>query len=166
MEPAKKLHPGIIALIVIVLIGIAATAAIVINGAASKDTNTTPETTQTTQQTTETEQTQDTTDAATDTSAYKDGTYSATGTYSSPGGQESIELTVTIKDGVITDTSLVANADSGDAKNYQTKFTSAYKGLIVGKDVEEVSLSRVAGSSLTSNGFNRALQQIKTDAEA
>jgi len=161
MEPAKKLHPGIIALIVIVLIGVAATAAIVINGAANKETNTTTETTQTTQQTEDT-----TTNTSTSTADYKDGTYSATGSYSSPGGLESIELTVTIKDGVITDTSLVTNATNGDAKDYQAEFASAYKSLIVGKNVERVTLSRVAGSSLTSNGFNRALEQIRTDAEA
>ena len=158
MEPAKKLHPGIIALIVIVLIGVAATAAIVINGAANKETNTTTETTQ---------QTEDTkTDTGTSTADYKDGTYSATGSYSSPGGLESIELTVTIKGGVITDTSLVTNATNGDAKDYQAEFASAYKSLIVGKNVERVTLSRVAGSSLTSNGFNRALEQIRTEAEA
>ena len=160
MEPAKKLHPGITALIVIVLIAIAATAAIVINGAANNKTNTV-ETPQTTQQTEGPQ-----TGTSTSTADYKDGTYKATGSYSSPGGLESIDLTVTIKDGVITDTSLVTNAKSGDAKNYQAEFASAYKGLIVGKDVERVTLSRVAGSSLTSNGFNRALEQIRTDAKA
>jgi hypothetical protein len=38
--------------------------------------------------------------------------------------------------------------------------------LVVGKSVDEVSLSRVAGSSLTSLGFNNALTQIKEDAKA
>jgi len=162
MEPAKKLHPGITALIVIVLIGVAATAAIVINGVANQDKDATSETTtQTTQPAADTPS-----DTSSSTTNYKDGTYSATGSYLSPGGRESIELTVTIKDGVIIDTSLVANATDADAKDYQAEFASSYKKLVVGKNVERVSLSRVAGSSLTSNGFNRALEQIKSDAEA
>ena len=157
MEPAKKLHPGIVALIIIVLIGIVASAVIVINQ--PKDTNT--QTTDTTTTSTST------TNADTSTTAsYKDGTYNATGSYSTPGGKESIALVVVIKDGVIAETSMVANAKNGDAKEYQAAFASTYKSLVVGKSVDKVSLSRVAGSSLTSNGFNDALDQIKSDAKA
>jgi len=163
MEPARKLHPGITALIVIALIGIAATAVIIINtNANKKDTST--ETTQVANETPESDM--PTTNSETSTSEYADGTYSATGSYSSPGGRESIELTVTIKNGVITSTDLVTNAKSGDARVYQSSFASGYKKLVVGKSVDSVSLSRVAGSSLTSNGFNNALDKIKTDAEA
>lgn len=157
MEPARKLHPGITALIVIVLVGIAATAVIVIHSNSNKTSDTS---TSTTTQTATTPA-----DTATSTT-YKDGTYNATGSYSSPGGRESIELTVTLKDGIITSTSLVADATNGDAKDYQAEFASSYKDLVVGKNVDRVSLSRVAGSSLTSNGFNDALDQIKTDAKA
>lgn len=161
MEPAKKLHPGITALIVIVLIGIAATAVIVIHNNSNPQTADTTNTTSTAT----TQQAQTAADNSTS-KTYKDGTYSATGSYASPGGRESIELTVTLKNGVITDTSLVADATDGDAKEYQADFKSAYKDMVVGKDITTVSLSRVAGSSLTSNGFNDALDQIKTDAKA
>jgi len=165
MQPARKIHPGITALIVIVLVGIVATAIIVINTQNSKDdtaeTTTSEQTTPSASETTTPEDSD-----ATIAGNYKDGTYSATGSYSSPGGRESIELTVTIAGGVITSTSLVENATSGEAKNYQDDFASGYKSLVVGKNVDEVSLSRVAGSSLTSNGFNAALDQIKSDAEA
>lgn len=156
MEPARKLHPGITALIVIVLVGIVATAVIIIHNNSDKPTADAVQTTQ---------QTADPADTTT-TTTYKDGTYNATGSYSSPGGRESIELNVTIKDGIITSTSLVADATDGDAKDYQAEFASAYKDLVVGKNIDRVSLSRVAGSSLTSNGFNTALDQIKTDAKA
>lgn len=164
MEPTKKLHPGITALIVIVLIGVVATAVIVINNSSKK---TPVETTDTTSQTETNSTAEDTTSTASEmTSAYKDGTYSATGSYSSPGGLQSIDLTVTIENGIITSTSLVTKATDGDAEEYQSDFASAYKGFVVGKKVGNVSLSRVAGSSLTSNGFNKALDQIKTDAQA
>lgn len=154
MEQPRKLSPAIAAIIVIVLVGIAATAVIVINNTAQKQ-----------QSSTDSNIFSPTTPAVTHES-YKDGSYSATGSYSTPNGQESIDLTVTIKDGVITSTSLVQNARSGEAKEYQAEFASGYKDLVVGKNVNDVSLSRVAGSSLTSNGFNRALNQIKDDAAA
>ena len=166
MQPARKIHPGITALIVIVLVGIVATAIIVINMQNSKDDAT--ETTTSEQANPDGTEATTTPEGSNSTIAsnYKDGTYSATGSYSSPGGRESIELTVTIAGGVITSTSLVENATSGEAKSYQDDFASGYKSLVVGKNVDEVSLSRVAGSSLTSNGFNAALDQIKSDAEA
>lgn len=156
MEQKPKLHPAVAALIVIVLVGIVATVAIVV--ANNNATNT--ETTQTT------ESSGEAVIDSTDTSDYKDGTYAATGTYLSPGGRESVALTVTIKDGVITDTSLETQASDAEAKEYQTLFATNYKALIVGKDVNGLSLSRVAGSSLTSNGFNDALDEIRSEARA
>ncbi|MFZ1250074.1 MAG: hypothetical protein WAR37_01325 [Candidatus Microsaccharimonas sp.] len=160
MNQPKKLHPALAALIVIVLIGIVASAAIVVSQNQQTDTatNTSQQTSSSSSSTTQTQ--------STDTSTYKDGTYSATGSYVSPGGRESIDLTVTIKDGVITDTSVVKNATDRDAEEYQTLFANNYKDLVIGKSVNEVSLTRVAGSSLTTNGFNDALDQIKNDAKA
>jgi uncharacterized protein with FMN-binding domain len=151
METTKKLHPGVSALIIIVLIGVVATAVIVINNSDSTVMTRTS--------------TSGVSNApSTDTSTYADGTYSATGSYSSPGGRESIDLTVTIKDGIITSTEVTTNPAGRDSRAYQEAFASGYKELVVGKDVKEVSLSRVAGSSLTSNGFDDALDQIKADA--
>ena len=145
MEQPKKLSPAIAAVIIIVLVGIVATVTIVIHN--NSQTNTPGSST------------------FDPNATYKDGTYSATGSYSTPNGRESIELTVTITNNVITDTSLVENARSGEARDYQAEFASNYKDLVVGKKVNDVSLSRVAGSSLTSYGFNAALTQIKTDAK-
>lgn len=154
MEPARKLHPGITALIVIVLVGIVATAIIVIHDNSKSMGSTTT-----------TQAPLTAADTATSTT-YKDGTYNATGSYVSPEGEESIELTVTLKSGIITSTSLVGDATGGDARDYQAQFASGYKDLVVGRNIDRVALSRVAGSSLTSNGFNDALDQIKTDAKA
>lgn len=158
MEQPKKISPAIAAIIVIVLIGIAAATAVAMNNTPKAST---PVTTSESAPAPASTKTSDSTN-----NGYKDGTYSATGDYSAPGGRESIELTVTLSDGVISSSTLVENAKSGEAKEYQAKFASGYKALVVGKKVGEVSLSRVAGSSLTSNGFNDALEQIKTDAAA
>lgn len=96
--------------------------------------------------------------------AYEDGTYSAMGTYVTPGGRESINVTVTIENGIIIRTDVDQNAISLDAKDFQARFVSGYKKEVISKKIDKVSLSRVAGSSLTSHGFNKALTQIKSDA--
>ena len=157
MNQKKRLHPAVAALIVVVLVGIVASAVIIINNNKSDTADTQ-------------NQTSAVTDPATidasDTSSYEDGTYRATGSYMTPGGTESIELTVVIKDGVISDTSIANNATDPEAVEHQELFSDNYKALVVGKPVGSVSLSRVAGSSLTSNGFNDALDQIKEDARA
>jgi uncharacterized protein with FMN-binding domain len=156
MNQPKKLHPAITALIIIVLVGVVASAVIIIN---MQPQNNQPDTS-----------TQDATQIDSSDPVvmgnYKDGTYQATGSYSTPGGRESINLRVTLKGGVITATSLVQNARDGESKFYQNAFDGSYKDLVVSKSVDQVSLSRVAGSSLTSNGFNQALDQIKEDASA
>ncbi|MDB5167823.1 MAG: hypothetical protein JWO55_81 [Candidatus Saccharibacteria bacterium] len=97
-------------------------------------------------------------------SPFKDGIYGSDGQYSTPGGSESIGITVTLKDGVIEDINLEQYATGGDTQIYQRKFASRYKESVVGKSIDEVKLTRVAGSSLTSNGFNDALESIKRDA--
>lgn len=95
---------------------------------------------------------------------YKDGTYSSQGSYITPGGRESIGLTVMLKNGIIEVANLQQQASGGDTVLYQRKFASGYKAEVIGKNIDEVKLNRVAGSSLTSNGFNDALEHIKTDA--
>jgi uncharacterized protein with FMN-binding domain len=98
-------------------------------------------------------------------SDYKDGTYNATGTYLTPGGQESVTVSVTLKDGTIADTSLEQHANNKDTEEYQSKFAAGYKKLVIGKTLSSVRLSRVSGSSLTSQGFNNALKTIKDQAK-
>jgi uncharacterized protein with FMN-binding domain len=156
MQPTKKLSPVITALIVIVLIGLAVGAVAIVNQ--SKETSTTQSTTDPAPVATNSTDKEDV--------SYKDGTYTEKGRYISPGGGESIEVTVTIANDVITSASVTPNATSGEAKEYQDDFISGYKSQVVGKDIDEVSLSRVAGSSLTSNGFNAALELIRADAQA
>lgn len=97
---------------------------------------------------------------------YKDGTYSARGNYYSPAGLESITINVTIKDGIITDTSAVAEATDEKSVKMQGVFIENYKQYVVGKSIDEVKLDKVSGSSLTGAGFNDAISKIKTEARA
>lgn len=105
-----------------------------------------------------------TTATAATNASYKDGSYTASGNYQTPGGQESISLSITVKNGIVSSTSLKQNANNHDSREYQAAFASGYQSKIVGKALSSISLSRVSGSSLTSQGFNDALDQIKAQA--
>lgn len=156
----KKVNPAIISIIAIVLIAIAAGTVYAVTRPSSDQTANTTDTTQTASTTPTTE----TQTPPTSTSAYKDGSYTATGTYSTPGGNESVTVTVTLAGDKITAIETTGSATGGNSKQYQSQFLSGYKAEVIGKAIEEVSLSRVAGSSLTSGGFNRAIDTIQNDA--
>lgn len=150
-----KIITTIAVLLVIVLIvaGVAALKPKVKDEATTTPTNSSPS--QTTTPTTQ--------PAAT--SSYKDGEYSATGSYISPGGRERITVKVTLKNGAVTETSAESIASNSTAKGYQSDFIESYESQVVGKKIDDVSLSRVSGSSLTSRGFNEAIEQIKDRAK-
>jgi len=98
---------------------------------------------------------------------YKDGTYSAVGHYVSPAGPETINVTITLKDSVVTDANVVSNATNKKSIFMQSAFISGYKPLVVGKNIDEVNLSgNISGSSLTLKGFNEAITQVKAEASA
>lgn len=117
-------------------------------------------------QTTDTEQADTTESVQKDaTSTYKDGTYTAASDYSTPGGSEGVTVTLTIQNDAVTESSLSFTTNDREARQYQQSFNSGYKTLVVGKDIDEIKLSRVSGSSLTSGGFNAAIEQIKSEAK-
>lgn len=99
-------------------------------------------------------------------SSYKDGTYSATGNYDSPGGPDSLKVTLTIKSGVVTSSSVVMYPGDRRSAKYMQMFESGYQAQVVGKNLGSIYLSYVSGSSLTPIGFNDALNKIKSQAKA
>ena len=105
-------------------------------------------------------------DAAASDEPYTDGTYSANGSYDSPNGTESLDVTLTLEGDVVTDVEVVGNGDNPDSKRYQAEFIGGIADVVVGKDIDELAVDRVAGSSLSSNGFNAALEDIKSQAAA
>ncbi|MEJ1155956.1 hypothetical protein [Microbacterium marmarense] len=97
---------------------------------------------------------------------YVDGTYSADGSYATPESVESISVTVTLSDDVITEVQVVGDAQAQESQQYQSDFIGGISVVVVGQDIDEISVSRVAGSSLTSGGFNQAIDAIKAEAAA
>lgn len=98
--------------------------------------------------------------------AFTDGTYSASGSYSSPGGEESIDVEVTVAGDVVTGVTVTPQADNGNAARFQEEFASGIADVVVGQELAGLSVDKVSGSSLTGEGFNAALDQIRADAAA
>ena len=96
--------------------------------------------------------------------SYADGTYTAKGDYQSPNGQETIELTITLAGNVISDVVVTPGATNGTSTRYQGQFAEGVGAETIGKSLDELQVSRISGSSLTSGGFNQALDSIKADA--
>jgi uncharacterized protein with FMN-binding domain len=105
-------------------------------------------------------------DSSASNNSYKDGTYSASGSYTTPETQEEIKVTVTLKDGKVSDVSASTDPQARESQEWQSRFLSGYKQLVVGKSIDSIKLSRVSGSSLTSGGFNKAINTIKQQAKA
>jgi uncharacterized protein with FMN-binding domain len=97
---------------------------------------------------------------------YKDGTYAATGSYDSPGGIEKVGVQITLASNVVTAANVQSETQNPTAESYQSIFIMNYKKYVVGKKINDVKLSNVSGSSLTSKGFLSALKQIEHQAEA
>lgn len=100
------------------------------------------------------------------TAPYADGTYTAKGSYSTPETVEEIEVTLTLSDDVVTDVQVVGDPMAPESKNYQGQFIAGISDVVVGKKLDELQVDRVAGSSLTSGGFDQAVVKIKDEAAA
>ncbi|MEV7397722.1 FMN-binding protein [Aeromicrobium sp. NPDC092404] len=97
---------------------------------------------------------------------YKDGDYEASAGYSNPGGESEVKVEVTLAANKITEVTVTPLAENGTSKQYQEKFAGGISDEVVGKSLDELDVSKVAGSSLTSSGFNAAIDDIKADAQA
>ncbi len=98
--------------------------------------------------------------------AFKDGDYDAEASYSNPGGQSKVEVELTLADNKISEITVTPMAENSTSKQYQEKFAGGISDAVVGKSIDELNVSKVAGSSLTSTGFNAAIDDIKADAQA
>ena len=131
--------------------------------AASTDSASTPVATPTSSTEAGTDSTEST-PAAAGSSVYADGEYSAEGEYTSPGGKETVAVSLTLADDVITAVTVTPESTNPNGKKYQGEFADGIAAVVVGKSIDDISVSKVAGSSLTSGGFNDAVDQIKADA--
>ncbi len=97
-------------------------------------------------------------------STYADGTYTAEGSYATPESVETIVVTVTLENDIITAVDVTGDPQKRESEEYQGRFIGGIADVVVGQDIDQISVSRVAGSSLTSGGFNQAIDTIKSEA--
>ena len=97
---------------------------------------------------------------------FKDGDYTEEETYANPGGESKVKVELKLAGNKISDVTVTPMAENATSKQYQQKFASGIAGEVVGKSLDELNVSKVAGSSLTSIGFNAAIDAIKADAKA
>ncbi|MFC8661269.1 hypothetical protein [Streptomyces sp. NPDC057199] len=93
---------------------------------------------------------------------YANGEYSADGEYGTQ--DSSIGVSLTLDNGVITDAEVEPHATNQTSRDFQERFADAVPELVVGQDIDDVNLDRVAGSSGTPDGFNDAVRKIKEEA--
>ena len=88
---------------------------------------------------------------------------SGSATYQTPARTTlEIDVTLTVEGGIVTDANVVYDNGEGFSNPNQERFDGAYKAEVIGKPLNDISLSRVGGASLTSNAFNEALEIIRT----
>jgi hypothetical protein len=100
-----------------------------------------------------------------ETSMYANGAYTKTGTYTSPAGSETVTISITLADDIVASATFTGNATNPGSVNNQAKFAAGYSDLVVGKNIDEIALTVVNGSSLTPDGFMDALALVKADAK-
>jgi len=138
-----------------------ATSASASTGTGSSDVTTTPSTPTSASST----NTSSTTTATS--SGYKDGTYSATSNYSVPqGNSNSIGVSITVKDGVVTAVKTDENYSDRESEMYIDSFESLLQNAVVDKSIKNLQLNRIGGATLTTAAFDDALDSIRNDAKA
>lgn len=103
---------------------------------------------------------------ASSSAGYKDGTYSASSSYYVPHGYEQIQVSLTVKSGVITASSITNSESDPESARFQENFASSYKSYVVGQKLSSLQLGVISGASDTTQGFNDALSKIASEAQA
>lgn len=150
---AQEHSPFVVGGIAVAVIVLLAVGAMTLNGQSTKNTAETAPSTQVVSASPVT--------AASEASAEKTQTYEVTGEYTSPGGPETIGIKITLDGETITDSVVEVRAENPISNRKQTDFAAAHKELVVGKKISEITLDKVAGASLTTKGYNEAIEKLK-----
>ena len=97
--------------------------------------------------------------------SFKDGTYTVEDAYFVMAGlSEPMRTVITLDDGIITDASVAFDTQDIHSEYHQRDFSAVYKSEVIGSNIKEVPFSRIGGASLTTGGFNDALQKVMSQA--
>jgi hypothetical protein len=99
-------------------------------------------------------------------SEYQDGTHTTAVTYNTPKRDTYLlDVSLTLANDIVTDASVTYGNGAEKDSNAQ-RFEKAYRTQVIGKKLDALNLSRVGGASLTTNAFNDAVAKIKADAQS
>ncbi len=100
-------------------------------------------------------------------SVYTNGSYDINTSYLAPNrANHTVAVSFTLTNDVVTAANISFGGDEvATSKGYQNKFVAAYESQVIGKKLDNISLSRVGGASLTSNAFNDAVAKVKVAAQ-
>jgi uncharacterized protein with FMN-binding domain len=90
--------------------------------------------------------------------------YSANVSYDVPENNETLALTISISNGLVTDVNVSQSKTGRKSANYQTNFEKSYKQFVIGKQLKDINLSRVGGASITTNAFMEAIKAVQKQA--
>ena len=89
-------------------------------------------------------------------------TYTENVSYLTPARTEhKLAITLTVDKGIVTAADVVYDGGAGFSNPNQERFDAAYEAQVIGKSLDNISLSRVGGASLTTEAFNQAVAAIK-----
>lgn len=97
---------------------------------------------------------------------YADGNYDASSRYSTPGGTDTMDISVTLQNGSVIAVGASTSPQDAESKEYDNNFLDEFKTFVIGKNIEDVQLSRIAGASLTTGGFMDALESVADQARS
>ncbi|QHO91334.1 FMN-binding protein [Actinomyces sp. 432] len=98
---------------------------------------------------------------------YADGKYTAKESYGVVDGvveEDSIDVTLELEGGYITDVSVTGHAPTTTSKNYIAGFVEEIEDAVVGRSIEDAHVTALAGASKTSAAFNDAVDAIAAQA--
>lgn len=96
---------------------------------------------------------------------YRDGEYVVDSNYDIPYGYiEPMRVTVVLSDDKIASTTVSFETVDYTSTLYQAEFKNLIRTRTIGRHLDEVSISRVGGASLTTGAYNKALEKIKAEA--
>lgn len=98
-------------------------------------------------------------------STYKNGTYSATIDYMVPKSDNSITVEMNVENGKVSSVKTTHDYSDRESDFYIANFDSLIAEAVTGKNIDNLSVGRVGGASLTSNAFDDAIATIKNEAK-
>lgn len=95
---------------------------------------------------------------------FRNGSYTTEASYFTPARtRHDMDITLTVTDDIVTDAAITYDGGAPETGHHR-RFDSAYRDAVIGVALDEISLARVGGASLTSEAFNEAVDTIEQQA--